>query len=116
MALASGPAAAVLGAPQPLLVNQDWSVAVGRAVLGALGADVPPCSNRSRGGSPVGDGWGAHWPRDLPWCLAPVAAAKSCQSYPTLCDPIGGSPPGSSIPGILQAGILEWVVISFSSA
>ena len=42
MALASGPAAAVLGAPQPLLVNQDWSVAVGRAVLGALGADVPP--------------------------------------------------------------------------
>ena len=42
-----------------------------------------------------------------------AAAAKSLQSYPTLCDPIGGSPPGSSVPGILQARILEWVAISF---
>ena len=45
---------------------------------------------------------------------AAVAAAKSLQSCPTLCDPIGGSPPGSVIPGILQARILEWVAISFS--
>ena len=45
-----------------------------------------------------------------------AAAAKSLQSCPTLCDPIGGSPPGSPIPGILQARILEWVAISFSSA
>ena len=45
-----------------------------------------------------------------------AAAAKSLQSCPTLCDPIDGSPPGSSVPGILQARILEWVVISFSSA
>ena len=45
-----------------------------------------------------------------------AAAAKSLQSCPTLCDPIDGSPPGSSVPGILQARILEWVAISFSSA
>ena len=45
-----------------------------------------------------------------------VAAAKSLQSCPTLCDPIDGSPPGSPIPGILQARTLEWVTISFSSA
>ena len=45
-----------------------------------------------------------------------ATAAKSLQSCPTLCDPIDGSPPGSPVPGILQAGILEWVVISFSNA
>ena len=45
-----------------------------------------------------------------------TAAAKSLQSCPTLCDPIDGSPPGSPIPGILQARTLEWVAISFSSA
>ena len=43
-------------------------------------------------------------------------AAKSLQSCPTLCDPIDSSPPGSTIPGILQAGTLEWVAISFSNA
>ena len=45
---------------------------------------------------------------------AAAAAAKSLQSCPTLCDPIDGSPPGSSVPEILQARILEWVAISFS--
>ena len=45
-----------------------------------------------------------------------LAAAKLLQSCPTLCDPIDGSPPGSAIPGILQARTLEWVAISFSSA
>ena len=45
-----------------------------------------------------------------------AAAAKSLQSCLTLCDPIDGSPPGSSISGILQARILEWVAISFSNA
>ena len=45
-----------------------------------------------------------------------AAAAKSPQSCPTLCDPIDGSPPGSPVPGILQARTLEWVVISFSNA
>ena len=47
---------------------------------------------------------------------AAAAAAKSRQSYPTLSDPIGGSPPGSPVPGILQARTLEWVAISFSIA
>ena len=47
---------------------------------------------------------------------AATAAAKLCQSCPTLCDPIDGSPPGSSVPGILQARTLEWVAISFSNA
>ena len=45
-----------------------------------------------------------------------VAAAKLLQSCPTLCDPIDDSPPGSPIPGVLQARTLEWVVISFSNA
>ena len=45
-----------------------------------------------------------------------VAAAKSLQSRPTLGYPIDGSPPGSPIPGILQARTLEWVAISFSNA
>ena len=47
---------------------------------------------------------------------AAAAAAKSLQSCPTLCDPIDGSPPGSPVPGILQARTLEWVAISFSNA
>ena len=45
-----------------------------------------------------------------------AAAAKSLQSCPTLCDPIDGSPAGSTVPGILQARTLEWVAISFSNA
>ena len=74
-----------------------------------------------------------HWTWASPWvrtqgivslCVAPwhsvmcgtVAAAKSLQSCPTLCDPIDGSPQGSPIPGILQARTLEWVAISFSNA
>ena len=47
---------------------------------------------------------------------AAAAAAKSLQSCLTLCNPTDGSPPGSSVPGILQARILEWVAISFSNA
>ena len=45
-----------------------------------------------------------------------AAAAKSLQSCPTLCDPIDSSPPGSAVPGILQARTLEWVAVSFSIA
>ena len=45
-----------------------------------------------------------------------AAAAESLQSCPTLCDPIDGGPPGSPVPGILQARTLEWAAISFSSA
>ena len=58
------------------------------------------------------------WPK-VPWLIAAAAAAaaaKSLQSYPTLCDPIDSGPPGSPIPGILQARTLEWVAISFSNA
>ena len=47
---------------------------------------------------------------------AAAAAAKSLQSCPSLCDPIDGSPPGSPVPGILQARTLECVAISFSNA
>ena len=54
------------------------------------------------------------------WFLLPLlvaaAAAKSLQLCPTLCDPRDGSPPGSPVPGILQARTLEWVAISFSNA
>ena len=45
-----------------------------------------------------------------------AATAKLLQSCPTLCDPIDGSPPGSPVPGTLQARTLEWVAVSFSSA
>ena len=48
----------------------------------------------------------------IPWN---TAAAKSLQSCPTLCDPTDGGPPGSAVPGILQARTLEWVAISFSA-
>ena len=48
--------------------------------------------------------------------VAAAVAAKLLQSCPTLCDPIDGSPPGSPVPGILQARILDWVAISFSNA
>ena len=47
---------------------------------------------------------------------AAATAAKSLQSCPTLCDPIDSSPPGSAVPGILQARTLEWAAISFSNA
>ena len=49
-------------------------------------------------------------------CVAAAAAAKSLQSCPTLCDPIDGLLPSSSVPGILQARTLEWAAISFSNA
>ena len=48
--------------------------------------------------------------------VAAAAAAKLLQSCPTLCNPIDGSPPGSPVPGILQARTLEWVAISFTNA
>ena len=53
--------------------------------------------------------------RGSEWGVA-ASAAKSSQLCPTLCDPIDGSPTGSSVPGILQARILAWVAISFSNA
>ena len=59
--------------------------------------------------------WSASCPLQEP-SISAAAAAKSLQSCPTLRDPIDGSPPGSPIPGILQARTLEWVAISFSNA
>ena len=58
--------------------------------------------------------WFPSYPFDV--CGVCAAAAKSLQSCPTLCDPIDSSPPGSPVPGILQARTLEWVAISFSNA
>ena len=54
------------------------------------------------------------WNKVTEYVTAATAAAKSLQSCPTLCDPLDGSPPGSPVPGILQARTLEWVAISFS--
>ena len=56
------------------------------------------------------------WEDPLEKGTTAAAAAKLLQSCPTLCDPIDGSSPGSSVAGILQARILEWVAISFSNA
>ena len=53
---------------------------------------------------------------NISYAITAAAAAKSLQSCPTLCEPIDGSPPGSPVPGILQARTLEWVAISFSNA
>ena len=71
----------------------------------------------------VGDAIQPSHPLSSPFPPAPnstpaaaAAAAKSLQSCPTLCDPIDGSPPGFSVPGILQVRTLEWVAISFSNA
>ena len=64
---------------------------------------------------------GSYWPGDQthniePTVSNPPAAVKALQSRPTLCDPVEGSPPGSPVPGILQARTLEWVASSFSNA
>ena len=61
-------------------------------------------------------GGNLNWSNHCRKQYAAAAAAKSLQSCLTLCDPIDGSPPGSPIPGILQARTLEWVAISFSNA
>ena len=59
----------------------------------------------------------AYWDKCVwPSTFLAAAAAKSLQSCPTLCDPTDGSPPGSPVPGILQARTLEWVAITFSNA
>ena len=68
---------------------------------------------------PRGVGWGGRWEggsKGRGYMCAAAAAAKLRQSCPTLCDPIDGSPPGSPVPGILQARTPEWVAISFSNA
>ena len=81
---------------------------------------IQECFSRSLLVVRLGVGWKARQlalgQRSLQLNVAAAAAAKSRQSCPTLCDPIDGSPPGSPVPGILQARILEWVAISFSNA
>ena len=109
----------------------DWSLSCS-SVHGILQARILEwiAISSSRGSSQLRD-----WTR-VPWisCIvggfftaeppgmhiqrsaAAAAAAKSLQSYPTLCDPRESSPPGSPVPGILQARTLQWVAISFSNA
>ena len=60
--------------------------------------------------------WNSTWRKLRSSASGLIATAKSLQSCPTLCDPIDGSPPGSPVPAILQARVLEWVAISFSNA
>ena len=60
--------------------------------------------------------WKIPWTEEPGGLQSAAAAAKLLQLCPTLCDPIDGSPQGSTVPGILQARTLEWVAISFSNA
>ena len=78
-----------------------WTVACQFLCQGVLQARILEC---------IGQYW-LSYPS-----AAAAAAAKSLQSYPTLCDPIDGSPPVPAVPGILQARTLEWAAISFSNA
>ena len=91
-----------------------------------LALRLGPCSNRAIGLSKEDSGF-QFQPRPLfaeslwvscsaSMALVAAAAAKALQSCPTLCDPRDSSPPGSPVPGILQARTLEWVAISFSNA
>ena len=61
-------------------------------------------------------GWGPWGRKESDTAAAAAAPATSLQSCPTLCDPIDSSPPGSPVPGIVQARTLEWVAISFCNA
>ena len=90
-----------------------------------LASEIPwteePGRLQSMGSKRVGHEWAhvcthVHIHSDKGTESKQAAAAKSLQSCPTLCDPRDGSPPGSPIPGILQARTLEWVAISFSNA
>ena len=86
----------------------------------ALSSRIPDPSSAVE--LPERPGWSSSWQCILMYLISIItfqhaaAAAKLLQPCPTLCDPIDGSPPGSPVPGILQARILEWVAISFSSA
>ena len=94
--------------PSPALTTVSSSNSADQKCLQSLPPTSQPkkgCSSSCEDGNPS-----AHSP-----LFYAAAAAKSRQSCPTLCAPIYGSPPGSSIPGILQARTLEWVAISFSS-
>ena len=82
------------------------------ATLWTVAYQAPPSM-----GFPRQEYWsGVPLPSPLYQLASAAAAAESLQSCPTLCNPIDGSPPGSPVPGILQARTLEWVAISFSNA
>ena len=74
------------------------------------------CPNHSAASATFCPGCLLPWFQLLRVVSTAAAAAKSLQSCPTLCDPIDGYPPGSPIPGILQARTLEWLAISISDA
>ena len=111
----SGPSLVAWGTPGDILRGQlvtcGSNTATGSGEAAALGSLV---RKGELGASLGGRVRGSH----LCLCTraaAAAAAAESLQSCPTLCDPIDGSPPGSPVPGILQARTLEWVAIAFSS-
>ena len=90
--------------------SQDPSVRPGLDL-----GDHAPYKQDDLAGAASGSGRERGSQRDVESAAA-AAAAKSLQSCPTLCDPTEGSPPGCSVPGILQARTLEWAAISFSNA
>ena len=113
----SGPRAA-----GEMIFEDPWGQGVGKQFSSQITARrlrrqswlwFPPPGSFPTPGSPLP---GHSGPSSIPLACQCPAAAKSLQSCPTLCDPIDGSPPGSPIPGILQARTLEWVAISFSNA
>ena len=92
--------------PQPHCQG-SWLLGEGDRLLQEI---CPPILNKQE------DGMKQINHMNLQSSTAAAAAAKSLQSCPTLCGPIDGSPPGSPIPGILQARTVEWIAISFSNA
>ena len=81
-----------------------------------LGCQPGPCTTASHLEGCRASTWCRVTPALSPLTASMLCYAKSLRSCPTLCDPIDGSVPGSPVPGILQARILEWVAISFSNA
>ena len=86
------------------MINEQSNI----SVIGSLGKEVSVYDEDWKCGQRESLSFALKGDRDL------AAAAKSLQLCPTLCDPIDGSPPGSPVPGILQARVLEWGAFDFS--
>ena len=106
-------------------ISHSWSQETSLTTRVQKGSLKVKVGVKSRGDQPIcpcsrihlGKEMHAHtWKGPAAAAAAAAAAAKSLQSCPTLCNPIDGSPPGSPIPGILQARTVEWVAIYFSNA